>query len=650
MRCIRIGFSGYKRLLATGCNVDDRLVAFVGPNEAGKTSVLKALAWIDAPEGSALPSSLASRGQEYTTRQNVDSIACAIYRLEREDWDSLSHIAYRPTTETYRYTYSRTREGKRYHDLSPRLRRHPAPFDAASKALTRAPKALEKLLAASDQEHDGDSEPNARALHRETLSLLAHPDDNVTASQISDLRRFAEWLKDADPSSGQAAIKEAADRLVKVAGLLETDHPNDQVLKILDKKRPRFREFEPADRDLESEFDINQEDDAASPPLRRLLVMAETTVEHLNGVWGDESDRDTYLEECNERLSDVFSKAWSQSNLTVRLKAEQHLLKIQVKVVENDRTYYSTFGERSEGLKAFVALVGFLHALTDDKPPILLIDEAETHLHLDAQADLIQVLQDKVSAKQIFYTTHSPGCLPLDLGRGLRFVEPTQEHYASKITHNFWDSRHPGFSAVLFKMGAAAFAFSALRNAVLAEGPSDMILLPTLIKLAIQADTLPYQIAPRLDDLDEDEVRRDVAANVAYLTDGDQGGRDKRKYLKRKRVPGRLVVAHPSGYAVEDYVDPAQLLETINDLRTDSKGSERVKLGDLPAGTTIGQRIDKWFEPRDIKGPGKTAIATRLANMGEDLRLCPGSKSKLLKLHKDIVRALDSRSEQQESR
>jgi hypothetical protein len=332
--------------------------------------------------------------------------------------------------------------------------------------------------------------------------------------------------------------------------------------------------------------------------------------------------------------------------MSLELKIELHLLKIRITVVKDGTKYFSTFGERSEGLKSFVALVAFLNALADRVPPILLIDEAETHLHIDAQADLIQVLQDEIAATQVFYTTHSPGSLPVDLGRGIRFVEPTDEHYASRITHNFWDSKYPGFSSVLFKMGAGAFAFSALRNAVLAEGASDMILLPALLRTATKRDTLPYQIAPRLADINEDEVARDdAAAHVAYLVDGDGGGRDLAKHLRTKqRISRELITSHPRGFAVEDYVELAQLLEVTNGLRQDPLATSKpLTKADLPEGETIGQSIDRWFTAHHIEGPGKTAVSTALANIDDGVRLKAGAKVRLCRLHEELVAALAHR-------
>lgn len=61
MRLTRIEFNGYKRLAQTSCNVDGKLIAFVGPNEAGKSSVLEALAWLDTDDDKALPDNVLTR-------------------------------------------------------------------------------------------------------------------------------------------------------------------------------------------------------------------------------------------------------------------------------------------------------------------------------------------------------------------------------------------------------------------------------------------------------------------------------------------------------------------------------------------------------------------------------------------------------------
>jgi len=51
MRLTKVEITGYKRLAHASCNPDGRLIALLGPNEAGKSSVLEALAWLSGVEG-----------------------------------------------------------------------------------------------------------------------------------------------------------------------------------------------------------------------------------------------------------------------------------------------------------------------------------------------------------------------------------------------------------------------------------------------------------------------------------------------------------------------------------------------------------------------------------------------------------------------
>lgn len=175
----------------------------------------------------------------------------------------------------------------------------------------------------------------------------------------------------------------------------------------------------------------------------------------------------------------------------------------------------------------FVALAAFVATRSTVTSPVLLIDEAETHLHYDAQADLVNMLLTQGEAAQVIYTTHSPGCLPPDLGTGIRVIAPAQSDPAiSEVRNAFWVDHVAGFSPLLFAMGAGAAAFTTTRYAVIAEGASEMILLPSLIRAATGLDFLPYQVAPGLSEAPTSQYPKlDLqAARVAFAVDGDSGG------------------------------------------------------------------------------------------------------------------------------
>ena len=133
MKCKRVDFTGYKRLLDAKCSLDDRLIAFVGPNEAGKSSVLDGLAWMDAAEADTLPVGLASRGQPPGQRADDDTIVETFYRLEPADWEALNHLQYARTDAKPTYRLWKLRSGRLVHRLDPPLVRDPRPFLDARK-------------------------------------------------------------------------------------------------------------------------------------------------------------------------------------------------------------------------------------------------------------------------------------------------------------------------------------------------------------------------------------------------------------------------------------------------------------------------------------------------------------------------------------
>lgn len=227
---------------------------------------------------------------------------------------------------------------------------------------------------------------------------------------------------------------------------------------------------------------------------------------------------------------------------------------------------------RSDGLRQFVALVAFVERYAKESPPVLLIDEAERHLHYDAQADLVRVFTEQQAAAKIIYTTHSAGCLPKDLGTGVRVIEPTgpkdvssDQWDRSKVRNWFW-TESPGFSPLLLGMGAGSFAFAATRFALITEGISDVILLATLFREACGLDDLDFQVAPGLSGSNARRTQEfeQVASRVAYLVDDDASGRDKRAELREAGVAARRILTYGNKLALEDLVEADVYLEAVN--------------------------------------------------------------------------------------
>ena len=187
----------------------------------------------------------------------------------------------------------------------------------------------------------------------------------------------------------------------------------------------------------------------------------------------------------------------------------------------------------------FVALAAFLDANSGGNPPILLVDEAENHLHWDAQADLINLFHSRGLVSQVIYSTHSPGCLPHDLGNGVRAVAPISGQADRSYVKNWIWGSDAGFRPLLLCMGASAAALTPHRYAVATEGVSDFILLPSLLRRAIKSDSLPYQVVPGLAQLAKGDICRidSESDRMMYLTDGDEGGKRMRRKIKSAGIP-----------------------------------------------------------------------------------------------------------------
>jgi hypothetical protein len=610
VRLARIEFNGYKRLLSTSCSIDGKIVSFVGPNETGKSSVLEGLAWLTSNDGEALASHLRSRGG--VVRDDA-RVVRAHFDLDADDLAAVAHVS--SETQPARFRMSRGVDGGVQVGVDPPMNRVPLPFDTAKHELVAILHALERV-----ENRQGEAD-----LVRRAIELLgdACKSEHLEELQgiLSDLElRFGVIPGEAEedgvalPGAGEPALLEA---LALAITACQAEHPSVVARAILRTRVPRFLLFTEEDRVLQSAYSLNDDQLRANPPkaLANLLALAETDT---NTLWSHISSGDvtalmTHLRRCNERLKEALHPTWKQSRLTVELDTDGALLRVLV--VELDpKGSTVVVTERSDGLKTFIALVAFLAVQKrGDVAPVLLIDEAETHLHYDAQADLIDMLANRVDASTVLYTTHSPGCLPFDLGTGVRLVAGDPDNRdASVLRYDFWQSSEVGFSSLLFAMGAGAAAFSACRAAVLAEGPTEMVLLPSLIRQATGHGSLPYQVAPGLSYLRRGEIGAEVAGRLAYLVDGDDGGRAIQKQLTDAGVPAGNVHVLPAGLAIEDLLTRECYVEAVNAVMKQRGIDLVVAATELDPALGIVAAIRQKYPERQAELPGKVTVATYL--------------------------------------
>ena len=562
---------GFRRFEDAKLNTAAPVVAVVGPNESGKTSLLKALVHLGQPGNKRFGA------RDLTRDVNVAGrVLEATYRLDKDDRAALTAEG-RQVPEIRWFIVWREPDGTQFYNTIP------------------------------------------------TLASMDHKDQLVRAGTNRPTSALEVVSKIAEVFQGP--ISEA-------------------VLSVLKERIPQVLEFSTSDRSLRSQYDL-QDPASWTGGVRNLAQLAGFDLDELSRhAAGHQPELyEDILERANTRLANEFSTRWSQDRVTVRLRvAPPNLLRIFAKAEEGG---LHRLDERSAGLRAFVALVAFLADKNTGVRPILVVDEAENHLHWDAQADLVNLFHTQEVASQIIYATHSPGCLPHDLGHGVRAVIPSPDQPDRSTVKNWIWKDNDGLRPLLLDMGASTAAVTPHRYAVATEGVADFVLLPSLLREAAGKDTLPYQIVPGLAQLAGSGIRRinSEADRVVYLTDGDEAGKRIRQNVKSAGIPADRILSLPAGTVLEDLVVSDTLAAAVNEEISRSGHQTREPL-ELPE-ISRAAYLDDWYRRNRIKPPSKRAIASRALEIAAGSPTEPGSpllekrhRTALAKLHKSLLRAL----------
>jgi len=575
MRLIRVKVTGYGRLRNSSFSATRKLTAILGPNEAGKTTLLRAMLALNDES----PVAERNRNRSGVTAE-ADTLVEASYALSDADLAEFRDRSWinLPT----RFSVKKTAGGALIPVLDKQPEHRKETWYAARGAVQAFRDGVGQELDPSD---DLPAEVNSERL--QIQDILQRLSDGLNEKVVSISQDEVELLRASIASQSRYVVWLEMDNLLPVleaiAPLVAEPHPNRNVERHLESRRPRFELFSEDDRNLRHEYSFAELDAGEPRALRNLLSLAGVTWAEIRPDASRRTPVATAQDRAIETLQHTFAQAWKQHPISVKVSFEPDQLIILVR----DNTpggQTIAFDERSDGLRMFVALTAFLSTRGGVVPPILLIDEAEARLHWDAQADLIAVLQSSDEVGQILYTTHSPAALPSDLGTGVIFVQPDRnDNNLSTIRRDFWSVQSEdsfGATPILFMMGASAAAFSRVRRAVVAEGPSDMLLLPTVFRSATKLAELDFQVVPGISITSKEEFSRldETGARVAYLVDGDDQGIEWKKQLIEENIDPARIKSLPTGLAVEDLMDRDFYVQVFLDLAGRSESPAELSL------------------------------------------------------------------------
>src|SRR6185295_17026908 len=452
------------------------------------------------------------------------------------------------------------------------------------------------------------------AIHEE----LSKKDDDLDGSAVEEIRGLANALDGAEVHDGLAR---QLDALVEHESAV---NPHREARRRLLERTPEFVPFDDRARVLEAEYDLATVAADAPLALTNLAALAGLDLAELHTAVdsGLTGRAQTLSDAANEQLRREF-EAWNQKPpIQVKFAYTDTVLRIHVRSGSGE---LMKINERSEGLRQFVALVALIGGAHRAIKPVLMIDEAERHLHLDAQADLMQILAEQTAAEQIIYTTHSPGCLPENIGSSVRVLAGVGEATESTIRNHFW-SENAGLGPMLLAMGAASLAFVPLRSAAIVEGGSDLVLLGDLILEAIDEDFLGYQIVPGSSNLRPAQIAGlDLQGKeTVWIYDGDGHGEEQFKVLTEDHnIPEERVLLRKDDEGnpldLEDLINPKTYIAAINAYLRDVEAEQTFTEDDLPDETCKRHTtLEAWCDGNEIKAPSKPAIANKVLDLVED--------------------------------
>ena len=665
MRLLKLKLKDFRRFAGEhALDLNETLIALVGPNEAGKSSLLYALALLGKGER--------PKPSDVTRGRDGPAEICGLFALTEADRALLKDI-HEGENVSHAWVTLRTNDDRPLWLLEPCPRRDRGPRTACFKlieAIQDDPALDPKFSASDDLRWDSQLlaqvrnglDSDAESLSQEVLTSI-----EAVAQRLRALRMPNDGAEghprspedsDSPARRSREARESAAACLMELTKIERSPTPHQQGTKALASSLPSVAWFGEDDRDLKSDYRVAEI--AAAPPaaLANLCALAGLDLAQINADLnsGRVPHVEKLLESANARLKERFRLTWTQSSIYPRLGTPSDgVLRILV-ATEGDEDY-SYPSERSDGLRWFIALHAFVTARAEQQP-LLLVDEAERHLHYDAQADLVDILMRQKVASKVVYTTHSVGCLPPDLGTGIRAILADSGAERSRIANSYW-SAHPagdqriGYTPLLFSMGARLLSLTVPRYGVVAEGPSDAVLLPSLFREAANASMLTYRVVPGLAELVDVSTIDHHAGRVVCLTDDDEAGEAIRERLRTAGVPDAMSLhlgTIGSGYTLEDLVLPDVFADAVNiELETWNLGTFRAVAADVPS----TQRW-RWLEMKcteagiAIATISKVRVAQRVVDLGLPVEpgkpgralLDPDHASRLRDLHYSIVALL----------
>jgi AAA domain len=314
MRLVQFSVQGYKRFEGlTKVNLDGKLIALTGSNEAGKSSLLDALAHLN-DETPFAPGELTRR----TEIAHDQVVVEARFLLEAGDRDAVAHL--HDGGQIRWFVLRKYRDGEQMARVEPIPKRDREARETAHRHLTRLQARLTRDVPEGQEETAAD---DVRALHElvdQSTDIAAETAERLSSSALATIETSLAALRPLVDQYGQTGER----ALVALKGLHEDEqvHPADQAVEILLQRRPLVLRFGDDERTLHSQYDLFDDVPslAGTAAIHNLAALADLNLEsvRLAVEQDDPGLADTLIRDANNALEERFRISWRQSEVAVR--------------------------------------------------------------------------------------------------------------------------------------------------------------------------------------------------------------------------------------------------------------------------------------------------------------------------------------------
>ena len=498
MKLIKARVQNYRSIKDTGeFDIEELKTIMVGPNEAGKTVLIKALQQLSRPVGVAgfdiirdYPRSLYNDITTKKVKAEEVEVVRGYFKLDDEDkalipteFHDCIYVVYRKLNN----------KGIHYLENAPAK----VKYGDVKKDLQRLLAHLDKQFAA---ENEGESTSEKPSEEFAKLTSTFYDSKSFTTENSKEL---IEFLDEKYTLVDEENEKEE-ERHTRLLELIKKNQKHDEVLKTLDKRTPVFVLFnnyfkvkpsvhlEHLAERVEKNLLEDEYYDYGNLCLLKLLGFTARELSEIGNTESPDSDdadalkeyRDTLdnrtyqLNAASIKLTQEIKSIWNPNPdrpeaERLRISADGQYLKV---VVEDELGVEIELDQRSEGFQWLVSffVVFFAEAMDKHKNAILLLDEPGMSLHGLKQRDFRETISRLAKTNQTIYTTHSPFLVGPDELDIVRVVELKDRNDGTKVHTTISSSDPAGLLPLQEALGydLAQSLFTQTRNLIL-EGLTD---------------------------------------------------------------------------------------------------------------------------------------------------------------------------------